>query len=172
MLVATPKTSGTIIIAVLTALFLFATGLIYIIAGYSYYITLFPSLNQGFESLGPHQFSESLPEIIVNLFGGVSSFLLGILSMVSGIGLVLFKRWGYKLVLLTFFVTLIYICVIPALITFGINQLLLMNSSVSVGKDLSSLSTDDYMIVVVSITLMFYFLRPSVRRQFGDHHLD
>ncbi len=171
MLVATPKTSGTIVIVILTALFLAATGCIYLIAGYSYYVTLSPFLRQGFTATGPYQFAEVLPKVIINLFGGVSSFLLGILSMTSALGLALFKRWGHKLVLLTFLVTLLYICVVPALIAFVIERLLLVDHAVSVGKELSALTTDDYLIAFISVTLMFYFLRPSVKRQFGDRHL-
>ncbi|MBN2482615.1 MAG: hypothetical protein JXD21_00260 [Candidatus Omnitrophica bacterium] len=164
-----PKTSGTILIVIVTVILLGYTGFIYMVSGYSYYTKLAPFMSEGFQSMDPHQFSRLLPGFIIHLFGGASSFLLGILSLVSSIGLILFKNWGRALLLLTLLVNLIYICIIPAVISFIIQNVLLGGSESTHTLKMPTLQQSDYITIIIALLLMLYFSKKTVKEQFSDY---
>ena len=164
-----PKEAATILVVIVTFILLLYTGFIYLVAGYSYYTKLAPFMNEGFQNMDANQFSQSLPGFIIHIFGGASSFLLTLLSFVSGIGLILFKNWGRGLLLLTLLVTLIYVCVIPAVINFIIQNVLLVGKEASSSFKMPAFSQSDYITIIIAILLAFYFSKTTVKEQFSDY---
>jgi hypothetical protein len=71
--------------------------------------------------------------------------------------------------LLTLLVNLIYVCIIPTVISFIIQNVLLGGSESSQSLKIPTLHQSDYITVIIALLLMLYFGKKTVKEQFSDY---